>query len=103
MTNTQHVPGRVAKPGMVLTIRYDATGQTETFLLGRRFGEGADVPVYSTLSSLGHAVAGARVGEQRLYSLPNGTRPLLVTLLGAVPYGMHAAAATAAVRRQERT
>ena len=85
------VGGRIAEPGMVLTIRYDATGETETFLLGRRFGEGADVTVYSTLSPLGHAIAGARPGEQRIYSIPNETRPLLVTLLEAVPYGMHVA------------
>ena len=85
------VVDRVAEPGMVLTIRYDATGETETFLLGRRFGEGADVTVYSTLSPLGHAIAGARPGEQRIYSIPNETRPLLVTLLEAVPYGMYVA------------
>ena len=70
------VGDRVAEPGMVLTIRYDATGETETFLLGRRFGEGADVTVYSTLSPLGHAIAGARPGDQRIYSIPNETRPL---------------------------
>ena len=64
----------VAEPGMVLTIRYDATGETETFLLGRRFGEGADITVYSTLSPLGHAIAGARPGDQRIYSIPSETR-----------------------------
>ena len=82
---------RIAEPGMVLTIRYDATGETETFLLGRRFGEGADVTVYSTLSPLGHAIAGARPGEQRIYSIPNETRPVLVTLLEALPYRRHVA------------
>ncbi|OBF91144.1 transcription elongation factor GreA [Mycobacterium sp. 852002-51163_SCH5372311] len=81
---------RIAEPGMVLTIRYDDSGQTETFLLGRRFGVGADVPVYSTLSPLGHAIAGARPGEQRIYSLPNESGRL-VTLLEAVPYAMHVA------------
>ncbi len=85
------VGGGIAEPGMVLTIRYDATGETETFLLGRRFGEGADVTVYSTLSPLGHAIAGARPGDQRIYSIPNETRPLLVTLLEAVPSGIHVA------------
>ncbi|MGA8252791.1 MAG: transcription elongation factor GreA [Mycobacterium sp.] len=84
------VGGRIAEPGMVLTIRYDASGETETFLLGRRFGEGADVTVYSTLSPLGHAIGGARPGEQRIYSLPNESGRL-VTLLEAVPYEMHAA------------
>lgn len=88
--------GRVAAPGMVLTIRYDPTGETETFLLGRRFGAGADVKVYSTRSPLGQAIAGARPGEQRIYAIPNENRPLLVTLLRAVPYGLHAATATPA-------
>lgn len=82
---------RIAEPGMVVTIRYDATGEIETFLLGRRFGEGADITVYSTLSPLGHAIAGARPGDQRIYSIPNETRPVLVTLLEAVPYRRHVA------------
>jgi transcription elongation GreA/GreB family factor len=84
------VGGGIAEPGMVLTIRYDATGETETFLLGRRFGEGADVMVYSTLSPLGHAIAGARPGDQRIYAIPH-ERPLLVTLVEAVPYNTHVA------------
>ncbi|MGD1171539.1 transcription elongation factor GreA [Mycobacterium seoulense] len=84
------VGARIAEPGMVLTIRYDASGETETFLLGRRFGEGADVTVYSTLSPLGHAIAGARPGEQRIYPLPD-ERGRLVTLLEAVPYEMYVA------------
>ena len=83
------VGGPIAEPGMVLTIRYDDSGETETFLLGRRFGEGADVTVYSTLSPLGHAIAGSCPGEQRIYSLPN-ERGRLVTLLEAVPYEMYA-------------
>lgn len=74
----------VAKAGMVLTIRYE-TGETETFLLGRRAGRGAGVKVYSTLSPLGHAIAGATVGEQRSYSMPQGPEHR-VTLLEAVPY-----------------
>ncbi|MGO9511874.1 MAG: transcription elongation factor GreA [Mycobacterium sp.] len=78
----------VAEPGMVLTIRYDASGETETFLLGRRFGGRADMTVYSTLSPLGHAIGGARPGERRIYPVPND-RGRLVTLLEAVPYGMH--------------
>ncbi|MCV7074427.1 GreA/GreB family elongation factor [Mycobacterium szulgai] len=89
MTTTE--PGRttrrdyMAEPGMVLTIRYDAIGETETFLLGRRGSEGAELKVYSMASPLGRAIAGARVGEQRIYSIPDGTH-LLVTLLNAVPY-----------------
>lgn len=78
----------IAEPGMVLTIRYDGMGETETFLLGRRGAEGADLTVYSMASPLGHAIAGARPGERRVYCIPDGTR-LLVTLLKAEPYGSH--------------
>lgn len=80
----------VAGAGMVVTIRYEPTGATETFLLGRSGAEDADMNVYSTLSPLGHAIAGARPGDQRIYSIP-GETGRLVTLLKAVPYGMHAA------------
>ncbi|WP_253847078.1 GreA/GreB family elongation factor [Mycobacterium gordonae] len=79
-------PGPVAASGMVVTIRHDATGNTETFLLGRRFGEGADLPVYSTLSPIGRAVLGARPGERRTAMIPHDTRPISMTLLSAVPY-----------------
>ncbi|MEE2854950.1 MAG: GreA/GreB family elongation factor [Actinomycetota bacterium] len=82
--------GPVAEPGMVLTIRYDVTGETERFLLGRRGSEGADIKVYSMASPLGRAIAGARPGDQRIYSIPGESgRP--VTLLEAVPYEMHLA------------
>ncbi len=78
----------IAEPGMVLTVRYDDTGETETFLLGVRGAEDADIDVYSMQSPLGRAIAGARPGEQRTYSIPSGAN-LPVTLLKAVPYGMH--------------
>jgi transcription elongation GreA/GreB family factor len=78
----------VAEPGMVLTVRYDDTGEIETFLLGVRGAEDADIDVYSMNSPLGRAIVGARVGEQRTYSIPSGAK-LPVTLLKAVPYGMH--------------
>ena len=80
----------VAEAGMVVTIRYDATGETETFLLGRRGAKTPTSTVYSTLSPLGHAIAGARPGDQRIYSIP-GETGRLVTLLKAVPYGMYVA------------
>ena len=73
---------------MVLTVRYDDTGETEMFLLGVRGAEDAGIDVYTLQSPLGHAIAGARHGEQRTYSVPSGT-DLPVTLLKAVPYGMH--------------
>jgi transcription elongation factor GreA len=84
----------VAEPGMVLTVRYDDTensedsGDTETFLLGVRTAEVGDIDVYSPDSPLGKALVGARQGEQRTYRLPNGAA-LTVTLLEAVPYQRH--------------
>ncbi|BAN30681.1 GreA/GreB family elongation factor [Mycobacterium avium] len=80
----------VAEPGMVLTIRYDDTGEIETFLLSVRCAEYGGTEVYSVRSPLGAAIAGARPGGQRSYILPNGA-PLTVTLLKAVPYGVHLA------------
>ena len=69
-------------------MRYDDTGEIETFLLGVRGVEDADIDVYSMQSPLGRAIAGAHVGEQRTYSIPSGAN-LPVTLLKAVPHGMH--------------
>ncbi|HET7665920.1 MAG TPA: GreA/GreB family elongation factor [Mycobacterium sp.] len=79
----------LAEPGMVVTIRYDDTGDTETFLLGVRGAEYGDMEVYSVQSPLGAAIVGARPGERRSYESPSGRR-LTVTLLRAVPYGIHA-------------
>ena len=76
----------IAEPGMVLTVRYDDTGETETFLLGVRGAEDADIEVYSLQSPLGSAIAGASPGEQRTYSIPSGAN-VPVTVLNAVPYG----------------
>ncbi|WP_040790563.1 GreA/GreB family elongation factor [Nocardia paucivorans] len=79
----------IAEPGMVLTVRYNDTDDTETFLLGAREVEYDDLEVYSPESPLGSALIGARRGEQRTYRVPNGAT-VQVTLLDAVPYG-HAA------------
>lgn len=75
----------VAEPGMVLTIRYDDTGDTETFLLGIRGIEPAEIEVYSPRSPLGVAILGARPGDRRTYLAPTG-KELRVTLLEAKPY-----------------
>jgi transcription elongation factor GreA len=88
----------IAEPGMVVTVRYDATGDTDTFLLGVRGAEFADMPVHSIESPLGAAIAGARPGQRRTYRLPNGI-PLAITLLTAVPYGLHIADLTLAAPR----
>jgi len=78
----------IAEPGMVLTIRYDDTGDIETFLLGVRGAESGDMEVYSIQSPLGAAIAGARPGDRRTFTLPAGAT-LTVTLLKALPYGIH--------------
>lgn len=81
----------IAEPGTVCTIRYDDTGDTETFLLGR-YGAPADaqMTVYSLASPLGRSIVGARSGEQRIYAIPH-ERGRIVTLLQAVPYDKHVA------------
>ncbi len=79
----------VAEPGMVLTVRYDDTAETETFLLGVRAAEHGDIEVYSPDSPLGTALTGARRGDRLTYRVPNGTI-MRVTLVDAVPYGHHA-------------
>ncbi|MET8796976.1 GreA/GreB family elongation factor [Nocardia sp. NPDC004568] len=83
----------IAEPGMVLTVRYDDTADTETFLLGSRAGDHTELEVYSPDSPLGAALTGARRGEQRTYRVPNGTE-VRVTLLEAVPYGHTVASAS---------
>jgi len=80
----------IAEPGMVVTLRYDDTGDTETFLLGVRGEEYADMDVYSVHSPLGAAILGARCGQRRTYTSPAGAT-IDVTVLKAVPHGMHTA------------
>jgi transcription elongation factor GreA len=90
VVNEEAVFDPVAKAGMVLTIRYDDTGDTETFLLGRTGVNEADIKVYSMASPLGRVISGARPGDQRFYAIPDEA-PRPVTLLRAVPSAMYAA------------
>ncbi|SRR5690349_10641487 len=83
----------IAEPGMVVTVRYDDSGEVESFLLGLRGVEHGDTEVYSVESPLGAAILGARPGERRAYRLPSGAE-LSVTMLTAVPYGLHNAEAS---------
>ncbi|MDO3634327.1 GreA/GreB family elongation factor [Mycolicibacterium arseniciresistens] len=78
----------IAEPGMVVTVRYDDTGETDTFLLGVRGAEYGELDVYSVQSPLGAAIAGARPGHQCSYTTPNG-KTMIVTMLRAVPHGIH--------------
>ncbi|WP_028933994.1 transcription elongation factor GreA [Pseudonocardia spinosispora] len=76
----------IAQPGMVLTVRYDGDDDTEQFLLGsREEGSAGGMEVYSPNSPLGAAILGAKVGETRQYSLPDGGT-MKVTLEGAEPF-----------------
>jgi transcription elongation GreA/GreB family factor len=90
----------IAEPGMVLTVRYDDSDDTETFLLGARAAEHGDIEVYSPDSPLGTALTGARRGEQRNYRVPDGST-IRVTLLDAVPYGRHPAANLGATTKND--
>ena len=83
----------VAEPGMVLTVRYEGSDDTETFLLGVRGAEDTDIEVYSPNSPLGQALLGATPGAHREYQLPDGTRQV-VTLTAAVPLGVWMSART---------
>ncbi|MCV7171872.1 GreA/GreB family elongation factor [Mycobacterium manitobense] len=78
----------IAEPGMVVTVRYDDTGETDTFLLGVRGAEYGELDVYSVQSPLGAAIVGARPGHQCSYTTPNG-KTMIVTMLRAVPHGIH--------------
>jgi len=78
----------IAEPGMVVTVRYDNTDETESFLLGMRGAEHGDIEVYSIQSPLGAAILDARPGERRTFKLPSGA-DLSVTMLNSVPYGLH--------------
>ncbi len=77
----------VAEPGMILTVRFEGSGETETFLLGTPIAELGDLEVCSAQSPLGSAISGARPGEQRSYQVPSGAK-VTVTLLDAAPYGV---------------
>lgn len=83
----------VAEPGMVLTVRYEGSDDTETFLLGVRGAEHADVEVYSPNSPLGQALMGATPGTHREYLLPDGARQG-VTLTAATSLGVWLSART---------
>jgi transcription elongation factor GreA len=86
----------IAGPDMVLTVRYDDSGSTETFILGGHGAGDEDNKIYPPRSPIGRAIAGARPGEQRTLRLPDGP-PIAVTLLSAQP-----AACTGATRYRGR-
>lgn len=57
-------------PGMKVTV--EIMGKKMEFLLGSREISSGELDVYSEQSPLGAAVLGAKVGEERSYTAPNG-------------------------------
>ena len=57
-------------PGMKVTV--EILGKEMKFLLGSREIASGDMDVYSEQSPLGAAVLGARIGDERSYTAPNG-------------------------------
>ena len=79
-------PDEVA-PGKVVTVRFTAWDEEETFLLGsREEAAHASIEVYSPTSPLGAAVNGTRVGDTATYTLANG-KEMTVEVLAVEAYG----------------
>lgn len=76
----------VARPGSVLTVRFDDEDDEEKFLLAtREEGAHGELEVYSPSSPLGQALLDAKEGETREYELPVGGT-MKVTLIKAEPF-----------------
>jgi transcription elongation factor GreA len=74
-------------PGKVVTVRFPAWDEEETFLLGsREEAAHASIEVYSPTSPLGAAVLGQRVGDSATYTLANG-KEMTVEILKVEAYG----------------
>jgi transcription elongation factor GreA len=75
-----------AGPGMVVTVKYDADDDIETFLIGsREESVTTDLDVYSSASPLGKALSGAKTGQTVSYKTPAG-KTIKVTLIDAKPF-----------------
>jgi transcription elongation factor GreA len=70
-------------PGMKVTV--EIMGDEMQFLLGSREIASGDMDVYSEQSPLGSAVMGAKVGEEKSYTAPNG-KNITVKVLKAEIY-----------------
>jgi len=72
--------------GKVVTVRFPAFDEEETFLLGsREEAAHASIEVYSPTSPLGAAVLGKRVGDSTSYTLANG-KEMTVEVVRVQPY-----------------
>ncbi|WJZ02184.1 transcription elongation factor GreA [Corynebacterium freiburgense] len=84
----------VAHVGSVVHVYYNGdSNQKETFLIGTRAAasDNKDLETYSEHAPLGAAILGAREGETREYTAPNGT-VISVTVVSAEPYNSDKAA-----------
>ncbi|MEJ4100316.1 transcription elongation factor GreA [Corynebacterium mastitidis] len=84
----------VAHVGSVVHVYYNGDeNDKETFLIGTRAAasDNKDLETYSEQSPLGAAVVGAKEGETREYTAPNGNT-LTVTIVSAAPYDSDKAA-----------
>lgn len=73
----------VVAPGMKVTV--EIMGDEMQFLLGSREIASGDLDVYSEKSPLGSAVMGAKVGDEKTYTAPNG-KNITVKVLQAEIY-----------------
>ena len=60
----------IVAPGMKVTV--EIMGDEMVFLLGSREIASGDMDVYSEKSPLGAAVMGAKIGDEKTYTAPNG-------------------------------
>jgi transcription elongation factor GreA len=70
-------------PGMRVTV--EIMGDEMEFLLGSREISSGDLDVYSEKSPLGAAVMGAKIGDTKTYSAPNG-KTISVKIIKAEVY-----------------
>jgi transcription elongation factor GreA len=81
----ESAPDEVAS-GKVVTVRFPAFDEQETFLLGsREEAAHASIDVYSPTSPLGAAALGKRVGDATTYLLANG-KEMAVEIVTVEPY-----------------
>ena len=73
----------IVAPGMKVTV--EILGDEMQFLLGSREISSGDLDVYSEKSPLGSAVMGAKVGDEKSYTAPNG-KNISVKILNAEIY-----------------
>jgi len=72
--------------GKVVTVRFTAFDEVETFLLGsREEAAHASLEVYSPTSPLGAAVLGKKVGDSAAYELANG-KTMTVEIVSVAAY-----------------